>query len=237
VAEGRRILAFVLDDPRLYRGGPLPGPGERLIGARRRGKHLVLEAETAAWIVHFRMTGQLVAAAVPGRASWIFEDDAVLTLLDPRRLGTVHGVARKEIEAHFHDLGPEPWPEARDGPWWAARLSGLRGPMKPALMRQDRVAGLGNIAGSEVCWRAGLDPRRPVESLEPAHHAAIARAVPAWIAGALVEADALTYVNQGGPNPFQVYGRAGQPCPRCGTTILRFPQSGRSTFACPACQR
>ena len=135
-------------------------------------------------------------------------------------------------------VGPEPWPEYRSGAWWKERLNGLRGPIKPGLMRQDRVAGLGNIAGSESCYWAGLDPRRLVSSLTNEEWDSLAMGVRRYIETTLdAESDReLVYVTQGGDNPFQVYGqRTG--CPRCEQAVDIIRQSGRTTWFCKGCQQ
>jgi formamidopyrimidine-DNA glycosylase len=104
-------------------------------------------------------------------------------------------------------------------------------------MKQDRVAGLGNIAGSESCFWAGIDPRRPVPSLSDAEWEALANGVHHYIESTLDAEDGqeLVYLALGGENPFQVYGRAGV-CRRCGAEIIRLKQSGRGTWCCSSCQ-
>ena len=141
-------------------------------------------------------------------------------------------------------LGPEPWPGVRSAAFWEAQLGSIRSPVKVALMRQDRVAGLGNIAASEILWRAGVSPMLEARQLSTAQWAAVARAVPAFIDDTIEResGDEIAYVNSRGgsvrgiSSPFAVYRCEGRPCPRCGAPIERRKQSGRSTFWCPPCQ-
>lgn len=240
-AELGPLVGFELADPALLvEGEARPAAGGRTARVVRRGKHLGWQVGQDAWILHFRMTGRLVEGARDARARWLRADGAVMAFVDPRRLGEVRRLPAAALDDALDalPLGPEPWPEPRDGAWWAARFAGARGPLKPVLMDQARVAGLGNIAGSEICFRARLAPDRPVQALEAAEWARVAEAVPAYVNFTLaaMESGPVRYVNEGGDNPFLVYDRAGQPCPRCGRPILRTVQRGRSTYACAACQ-
>ncbi len=218
--------------------------------AWRRAKYAVLELSGASLVLHFRMTGKLLQRAggepapAGARLSLILDDDTAVDFVDPRRLGTAWLLDDEALAARLSSLGPEPWPERHDGGWWRVRLSGLRGPVKPALLKQDRVAGIGNILACESLWRAGVDPRRRVPDLTDSDWDGLAVAIPDAIDHVLAVEEPLhdaqgsiAYVNQGGPNPFSVYGRAGEPCPRCQSPIVRLTQAGRGTWWCPGCQR
>ena len=221
----------------------------------RRGKYLCQPIDGAGVLVlHFRMTGKLIREVETGalrphaRLRLWLSDGSVLSFVDTRRLGCAwrlpDAAAVERLLSVEVGLGPEPWPEARDGAWWAARLGDLRTALKPALMRQERVAGLGNIAAAEICWRAGLDPQRPASGLTGAEWDAVAAAVPAFVAHVLAEESGpeIAYINEGrgadAATPFAVYARAGQRCGRCAVGVVRRGvQAGRATFWCPACQR
>lgn len=250
---GRSLVGVTPVDPGLV-DAPQRLQGQRIEGARRRGKYLLLQLDTHALALHLRMTGKVVA--------WRADEGirqgcrlllhlsgprppAAVALVDPRRLAQAWIVSTEQLSRWLEDrgLGPDAWPDRRSGAWWAQRMAGLRGPIKAALLRQDRVAGLGNIAATEVLWRAGIHPARPVPSLVPADWEALAVAVPDYVDQVLAHEGAemqrqgeLSYVNQGGPNPFDLYGRAGQPCPRCGTPVQRNTLAGRGTAWCPRCQ-
>lgn len=238
---GRRIVSFHTDDPKLLvldrgDGSSIGAPVGRVW---RRAKYLILEAGDEAWVLHFRMTGELLRGQVPGRARWRLDDGTSLVFADARRLGELWRMPVREVPAFFDakKLGPEPWPEPRDGAWWAGCLGDARGPLKPVMLDQGRVAGIGNIAASEICWRARLSPLRPANGLSAQEWTRLADAAFAFLdeAVAACSAEEITYINQGGANPFDVYQRDGEPCRRCGEAIVRVVQAGRSTYFCGRC--
>ena len=247
-ASGLRLESVDLADPTLLRGiGSLDGiRGRSLDAVVRRGKYLVARVGDESLVFHFRMTGKLLLLG-PGeertlRASLHFDGGASIGFQDTRRFGTIDVLPNAGIGPWFESrLGPDPWPEHHDGAWWASRLGGGRGPLKPALLNQRKVAGLGNIAGSEICWLAQLDPRTPANRLRTRDWTAVNTGCRTWIESTL-EAESGTEIlyfgDGGGPehNPFSVYRREGQPCPRCSSPIERLRQAGRSTFFCPSCQ-
>jgi formamidopyrimidine-DNA glycosylase len=160
------------------------------------------------------------------------------------RLRVVPGARFAEIPT-LAALGPDPLRDGIDAARLHARLARVRLPIKVALLDQTVLAGVGNIQATEACFRARLDPRRPASSLTRAEVGRLARAILASIEYTLARfagagADAgdgdIEYVEENRKaNPFKVYGRAGEPCPRCGGTIRRIVQGQRSTFFCPAC--
>jgi formamidopyrimidine-DNA glycosylase len=232
----------VLDPTVVVPGG---APLEALVGHAldpgRHGKHLTCTFGPHVLVLHMRMTGQVVEdRGQRGRLRLRFADGPAALLVDTRRFARAHCLPASALPAHLNGLGPDAWPERHDGAWWAARFAGAKGPLKPGLLDQSRVAGLGNIYAAELCWRIGVDPRTPIDLLDLARWDALAAA--AWeLLEQVVESEdkgEMHYVNEGGPlpEPFAVYGREGAPCRRCGATIERFPQAGRSTSWCPACQ-
>lgn len=241
---GRVVQRLEILDPRVLAAGEADDlAGHTAIRAWRRAKYIVLDLDPLALVIHLRMTGKLVVGepSRPPRAR-IHLADRVVSFEDYRRFGQLRVLAAEDLEAFFAGkrLGPEPWPMARDGAWWAARLKGLTGPIKPALLKQERVAGLGNIAASEILWRAGVDPAAKVPALSAEQWAAVAAAAPAHLALALEDAMQEDFVylseSRAASNPFRVYGREGEPCPRCEAPIARAAQSGRATFWCAGCQ-
>ncbi|HET9554419.1 MAG TPA: zinc finger domain-containing protein, partial [Anaeromyxobacteraceae bacterium] len=122
-----------------------------------------------------------------------------------------------------------------------AGLGATLRPVKVALLDQALLAGVGNIHAAEACWRARLDPRRRADRLSRAEVAALARGLGASfrLALAKLRGPEVTYIEEGGANPFHVYGREGARCRHagCGGTIRRLVQAQRSTFYCPRCQR
>lgn len=250
---GRELLGLDVLDEKLLPAEDLGGL--RISRVERRAKLSLIFLDGRVLALHYRMTGGVCALSTsdarPPYARLRLrlcgeglcgEGPPAVALVDPRRFATARLFPEEELAALLAAFGPEPWPQPRDGAWWAARFSGLRGPIKPALLHQDRVAGIGNILASECLFLARIDPRAPVPSLRPEQWEAFAAVVGPFI-DAVLEAEqqsfqderGIAYVNTGGPNPFAVYGREGQPCPRCGAPIQREVQSGRGTWLCEPC--
>ena len=236
---GRGEVSLELRDPRLLKAG-VPGTAAPVEAVRRRAKWLLLDLGDEIWCLHLRMTGRLTRQDGRGvRAVFRPAEGPPVWLEDRRCLGELHVIPASEEAAWVAErrLGDEPWPEVRPGSWWQSRLGDLRSAVKVALLRQDRVAGLGNIAASEILWRAGIAPTLPARSVPLAAWQRVGRETVAHLDHLLAVEDAdIVYVTQGGDNPFWIYGREGEPCPRCSASILRSVQSGRATFACPICQ-
>lgn len=210
--------------------------GARVDRVERRGKHQLLHLDDGRVIhVHFRMNGDWeagdVAAPLPrfARAVLEFTDGTRLVLVDSRALGTVDvHPAGATVEL---GLGPD----AADASWTAeqlgAALAARRGPIKPALLDQKLVAGLGNIYAAESLWRARVDPRLPARELTLPRVRKLRQAIAKVIeraTGSRYTADDRVELD--------VYDREGLPCRRCRTPIERISQAGRSTFYCPTCQ-
>jgi formamidopyrimidine-DNA glycosylase len=150
-------------------------------------------------------------------------------------------------EAHrlLEGIGPEPLGNAFDEAYLTAALKGRAAPVKAALLDQRVIAGLGNIYVSEVLHRAGIHPARAAGRISAARAAAMVPVIRQVLTEA-IEAGGSTlrdYRQADGElgyfqHAFRVYGREGEPCPnRCGHSVRRIVQSGRSSFYCPACQR
>lgn len=195
-------------------------------------------------LCHFGMTGRWVsrpASAPPpdqARLGLRF-GDTIGWFVDGRRFGCVVVTDAAAIPAALREgSGPDALLEPLPADRLAAALA-CRKPVKVALMEQERLGGLGNIHPAEACFRAGIDPRLRADRLTSADAAALAEAIAVQLRETLAaegDEDELVYVNQGGPNPFSVYDREGEPCLRCGTPIVAQDLGGRSTFWCPRCQ-
>jgi formamidopyrimidine-DNA glycosylase len=183
-----------------------------------------------------------LAAPKGGKSKVVFND--------PRRFGFMLFSEGPEPHPMLADLGVEPTGNALDGTLLAGLLRGRKTPLKAALLDQTLIAGLGNIYVSEALWRAGLSPRRvagTVASRKVGERAErLATSIRSVIADAIAAGGSSLrdYVHADGSlgyfqHSFSVYDREGEPCrkPRCGGTIARIVQSGRSTFYCPVCQR
>jgi formamidopyrimidine-DNA glycosylase len=139
-----------------------------------------------------------------------------------------------------HALGPDPLHDGIDAAVLGERLGRTRRPVKVALLDQAVLPGVGNIYASEALFAARIDPRRPARSLAPSEVRRLATAVLAAMRRAirLQEGPEIRYVEEpGAENPFRVYQREGERCPRCRRAHLRrLVQAQRSTFYCPRCQ-
>jgi formamidopyrimidine-DNA glycosylase len=252
---GRRVVRAVIEASHVLRGASPRAiarslEGKRLASVRRRGKYLLLAFEGGAGaLLHLGMTGKLVrrraGAEEPySRARFELDDGFAVHLRDPRKFGRLAAgpVAELQRREELSGLGPD----AKDPPIGpealAERLGRTHRPVKVALMDQRVLAGLGNLHAAEALHRAGVSPRRPSDRLRRDELERLAAGIAEAIAFALDQMPAgdaeLEYVEEpGAPNPFLVYGRAGEPCRRCGGAVRSFPQGGRTTFYCPRCQR
>ena len=196
-------------------------------------------------LVHLRMTGRLhwsTEGEAPKHVRAIFTlERGRLLFIDTRRFGTFTWVGDA---CEFDRPGVDPTMDAFTPERLKTLLEKSRTPLKPWLLRQDRIVGLGNIYASEILWRAGLSPRRRAGRLRPSEIAKLHEAVRSIIERA-IENCGTTFSDfqdtDGSIGSYQrflkVYGREGEPCPRCGSAIARLVQQQRSTFFCPACQR
>jgi len=255
---GRRITAVRIHQADIVLSPDDPGSftaavrGRRIEQVDRRAKYLLLRLEGDAVLqVQLRMTGRFaVGETLPDpeefthvAAELDLDDGRTLFYDDVRRLGGLRSMDASVWEARAAQLGPEPL-EAAFGPDVLSRqLSGRKAPVKNLLLDQRRVAGLGNIYAAEALHRAGIDPRRAGGSLSRTEVEALHDAIRETLEEAL-QAAGTTFRNyravNGRSGRFQsrlrVYGREGESCRRCGETVVRIVQAGRSTFLCPACQ-
>jgi formamidopyrimidine-DNA glycosylase len=176
------------------------------------------------------------------------DDGVVLHFDDLRLFGKLRVVKHAAFERQpvIAALGPDPLTAGIDADRLFGQLQRRKvQPVKPLLLDQRLVPGIGNIQASESLFRAAIDPRRPASTLTRAEVGRLARAMRASIDFTLrsferdVRGRDIQYVEDpAGPNPFRVYDRAGRRCPRCKRgTITRVVQAGRSTFFCDHCQK
>ena len=210
--------------------------GATIASVERRGKHqLVLLNDGRVVHAHFRMTGDWTIDTVTdelprfARAAISLDDGSRVVLDDPRALSTldVHPAGA----APALGLGPEPSDPALTAESLHAVLAKRRGPIKPVLLDQRVIAGLGNIYAAESLWHARMAPMTPASSLSEKRIASLLRAIRAVIA----KATGARYTDSS-VSRLAVYDREGKRCRRCGTPVERIVQAGRSTYYCPGCQ-
>ena len=227
--------------------------GVRIQEIRRRGKCLLWDCvrpcgEAELLVTHLGMTGSWRmlpgSGPLPRHAAVIFGiGEQRVVLEDPRQFGHL-----RLGNAAVPELGPEPLDPCFTPELLGKALAHGRRPIKVCLMDASRLAGVGNLYASEALFLAGIDPTTPAHSLEfeamERLHAVLQKLLLAAVERNLqaLRSDRLMlYQQEGVPeDPSEgglwVYDREGQPCFRCGAPIIRFMQSGRSTFQCPQCQ-
>jgi len=239
-AAGKRVARLELLHPSLARR-IAPAKLRSLRGARvraveRRGKHQLFILDDGRVLhAHFRMTGDWTVGrageTLPrfARAVISFDDGTRVVLDDPRALSTLD-VHPRGADLSF-GLGPEPSDSALTAEYLQTALAKRRGPIKPALLDQRLVAGLGNIYAAESLWHARISPHARASLLAPKRLAALLAA----IRKVIDRATGARYTDES-VSRLAVYDREGKPCRRCRTPIERVVQAGRSTYFCPTCQ-
>ncbi|MGC8807508.1 MAG: bifunctional DNA-formamidopyrimidine glycosylase/DNA-(apurinic or apyrimidinic site) lyase [Thiomonas sp.] len=228
--------------------------GQHITALRRRGKYLLLHTESGVLIVHLGMSGSLrwtPAQQTPEPLSphehvELQTDRGVLRLRDPRRFGAVLWHAGADVQSHplLRVLGPEPLSVDFSGAALCRALRGRSAAIKPLLLSQHLVAGIGNIYACEALFRARIDPRTPASNLRPTDCERLAMAVRDTLqqAVALGGSSLRDFAHSDGELGYfqmqaQVYGREGLPCRVCATPIRQIVQGQRSTYFCPKCQK
>lgn len=243
-AVGERIVGVDAPDAWFLKGGATePALRDVLVGrtisaARRRGKLLLLDTSGPLLGIRFGMTGRLLLDGEPGvdhleygsdrdlpawdRFTLELGSSARLVVRDPRRLGGVL------LEPEESRLGPDAFSVGEAA--LAAALGGSSAPLKARLLDQERLAGVGNLIGDEVLWRAGLDPARPAGSLSPAEVRRLHRHLRATLGDLLV---------RGGSHTGDLFAArtTGGVCPKDGAPLVRRTIGGRTTWSCPRHQR
>ncbi len=241
-ARGKTIARLRVLHPALARRFPA-NVADRVAGrvitrVERRGKHQLLRLDDGnAVVVHFRMNGDWEIGRVDEpdprytRAALELADGTRVALVDSRALSTLTFASDGALE--LPPLGPEPLDAAFTAGSLGVALARRRGPIKPVLLDQRVVAGLGNIYAAEALWLARVSPRARASSLGAARRERLVDAIRRVIA----RAPAGRYWAEERGARWRVDDREGRPCPRCGARIRRIVQAGRSTYYCPRCQR
>ena len=207
------------------------------------------EKGTLLW--HLGMSGSLRIARLGelprkhDHVDLVLEDGVILRYHDPRRFGFVDWL--RDDEAHdtrLSRLGPEPLSQAFDGARLYALSRGRQAAVKPFLMDNAVVVGVGNIYASEALFLAGIDPRRAAGRIGRERYDRLAAAAKEVLAAAITQGGTTLrdFVSgTGEPGYFaqrlNVYGRAGAPCRRCGGELKHVTLGQRASVFCPRCQR
>jgi formamidopyrimidine-DNA glycosylase len=253
---GRRIREVVVRDRRLR--WPIPGDlparltGRRIEQANRRAKYLVLLLDNGdRLLIHLGMSGRIWVldprepVVKHDHVDIALDSGQLLRFHDPRRFGAVLLWRADEADHELlQHLGPEPFDPRFDGEYLFRRSRGRRGAVKNFVMDGQIVVGAGNIYAAESLFRARIRPNRAAGKVTRAEYAELAARIREVLDEAIVQGGT-TLRDFAGANGeagyFQqdlyVYGREGQPCRHCGTTIKRAVIGQRSSCWCPRCQR
>jgi formamidopyrimidine-DNA glycosylase len=255
LVKGRRLHAMEVLDPRWSRPLAPHELTDALVGRRierlgRRGKYLVWSMSGDVHLVqHLRMTGAVLCEPTnePAHVRVRIElrPKRRLVIVDPRRFGTGElMLGGQALEAFFASrLGLEPLDERFTAEHLRALAQGRTAPIKALLLDQRRIAGVGNIYADEALYRAGIHPRRAAGKLSAEQHLrlreAVIEALQAGIDARGATIDDFRHVDgvRGSfQDQFLVHRRAGQPCGKCGRTIVKMVVAGRGTYVCETCQ-
>lgn len=225
-------------------------PGQRVMAVGRRGKFLQLSLSGPSYLlIHLRMTGhvQVEPATTPldahARVVLDLTDGRRLVFSDPRKFGRLYWLTQPDLV--LGALGPEPLADDLTLGTFRSLLATRKGALKPLLLNQALLAGLGNIYTDEALFRAGLHPLRKANTLTAGEAERLYTAIRDVLQQAIGNrgttlADARYRDAEGQPGHnrenLRVYHRAGEPCQCCGTPIERTVVGGRGTHFCPHCQ-
>ncbi|GLR08874.1 DNA-formamidopyrimidine glycosylase [Mixta theicola] len=250
---GETILYAVVRNPRLRWpvSQEIHALSDRpVLSVQRRAKYLLLELPEGWIIIHLGMSGSLrvlpeaIPAAKHDHVDLVMSNGKVLRYTDPRRFGAwlwSNDLQGSNVLAH---LGPEPLSEQFNTDYLFEKSRGKRTAIKPWLMDNKLVVGVGNIYASESLFAAGILPDRPAMSLTYEEVALLVKVIKAVLLRSIEQGGTTLrdfLQSDGKPGYFaqelQVYGRAGEPCRVCGTLIESAKHGQRSTFFCRSCQK
>lgn len=219
--------------------------GQRVDTIYRRGKYVCIQLDADILLVHLRMSGDLLvtgsnAGRLPAahvRAAITFTDGTTLVFNDPRKFGRIWLV--NDPQTVLSGLGPEPLDETFTPEEFHRRLAIRHSRLKPLLLDQSFLAGMGNIYTDEALHQAGLHPAQPGSSLGFKQSERLLAAIRSVLnEGIRANGASIDWVYRGGTfqNNFRVYRRTGEPCRCCNTSIERIQIGQRGTHYCPSCQ-
>ncbi len=248
----RQVTGVVVRQPRLR--WPIPPLdhllGQAVQGVDRRAKYLLIHFDHGTLILHLGMSGSLrvLDARSAPRPHDHFElqfDHLTLRLRDPRRFGAVLWTSDPpEQHALLCQLGPEPLSPDFDTDYLYAQAQRRRVAIKQLIMDSKVVVGVGNIYATEALFQAGIHPARRCDRISRRRIGDLVERIKAVLEAAIAQGGTTLRDFQqqdGRPGYFaqalHIYGRAGERCPRCGSTIKARPIGQRTSAWCPHCQR
>ncbi|GAB4473817.1 MAG: bifunctional DNA-formamidopyrimidine glycosylase/DNA-(apurinic or apyrimidinic site) lyase [Anaerolineales bacterium] len=217
--------------------------GQTIRNIRRRGKFLIFDLQGLTLLIHLRMSGDLWVEpssqplATHSRVCFELRGNHRLTFHDPRKFGRIWLL--EDPNEVLGQLGPEPFDSRLSAESFLQKLSGVRRQIKPLLLDQRFLAGLGNIYTDEALHCAAIHPLTLSNQVTLAQAERLLSCIRAVLAeGIRRNGASIDWVYRGGDfqNYFRVYRRTGMPCPICGTPIQRLTVGQRGTHFCPQCQ-
>lgn len=222
-------------------------PGQQVLAVDRRAKFLILTLSDAFLVIHLRMSGDLYLEHQDNTTDyrdsrhdrlWLeFESGWRLVFNDMRKFGRVWLL--RDTSDLFANLGPEPFDEELTPAVFADMLQKRSRQLKPLLIDQRFLAGIGNIYADEALFKARLHPLRQSDSLTLTEAGDLLESIRFVLTKGIDQKGAsIDWVYRGGDfqNYFQVYQQTGNPCPRCGHPIEKIRVGQRGTHFCPVCQ-
>lgn len=247
---GKKITAVCVHNPKVIREPSVEKFKNGLAGATiknilRKAKLLILElSNSKSLAIHLKMTGQLV---YPGngkaaRVSFCLSDGKTLDFNDQRLFAELRLIDDWRDLKFVQGLGPEPFDIDLDK--FKAMLSQKKTKIKPLIMDQTFISGIGNLYAAEALFRAKINPERPANSLSDKEQSLLFDKIKDTLRQAIEHKGSSVdqYVQlSGAPGNFvkyhKVYDRAGKPCFICKSPIKRTALGGRGTYFCPKCQK
>lgn len=261
--QGKTISDIEIKEPKQFIGDKQKIIGQSVIDIGRKGKVLTLKLTNNIFInIHLKMSGQILYAEdkhnavyahqipktysnkMPGNTTRIiitFSDNSALFYNDLRKFGWIK-IADKPLVPPSVDVLSNDFTFE----YFQKAVQNLNKPIKPLLMEQNILAGIGNIYANDSVYVAQIDPRKKAKTLTEKELKTLYKAVNQIVREGIKYKGSSSkdeaYITPDGSrgsyqDHFKVYHREGSPCPRCHETIQRIKQNGRSTFFCPGCQK
>ncbi len=261
---GHKILDVEVKVPKLFQGDPKNLTGAKATGIRRVGKGLIIDLNNGySMAIHIKLTGQLIyrdektknvqvskekVGQLPSNATHVIftlDKGAILYYNDRRRFGWIKVLPTEEVSElpFFKGMGPEPFKDLTLEKFKKV-ISSSNTAVKPLIMDQKKIGGIGNIYANDALFLAGIDPRRKAKTLTEEEIEKLYKAVYNVMEksirfGGASELNFVNVLGQEGEyqNHSLVYGKQGQKCPKDGETIKKFFLGGRGTYICPKHQK
>lgn len=226
--------------------------GQVITNIGRRGKFLVFTLTSLTLLVHLRMTGKFTlsskrASPLPyERVRLALDNGQFVHYEDQRKFGKWYLLAKPEM--HLARVGLEPLSNDFTLKAFVEILNGRKTQIKPFLLNQRYIAGIGNIYADEALWEAKIHPKRPINTLTKSEVTALHKAIPKVLLQGIAhqgttlgssQANYFSVSGRRGGNQYKlnVFRREGQPCPRCGEILQKMIVGQRGTHFCPRCQK